>query len=53
MPNILITTFGITRQIVPELLGFTNPGLVDLYANHPHIIGVRPTQLTDRKHCRF
>ena len=35
MPNILITTFGATWQIVPELLGFTNPELVDLYANHP------------------
>ena len=35
MPNILITTFGATWQIVPELLGFANPGLVDLYALHP------------------
>ena len=34
MPNILITSFGYTWQIVPELLGFTNLGLVDLYANH-------------------
>ena len=37
MANILITTFGATWQIVPELLGFTNPGLVDLYANHPQL----------------
>ena len=34
-PNILITTFGYTWQVVPELLGFTNPRLVNLYANHP------------------
>jgi len=33
--NILITTFGLTWQVVPELLGFTNPGLVNLYRNHP------------------
>ena len=32
MPNILITTFGGTWQIIPELLGFTNPDLLDLYA---------------------
>jgi adenosine deaminase len=41
MPNILITTFGVTWQIVPELLGFTNPGLVDLYANHPQLEMIR------------
>jgi len=35
MPNILITTFGYTWQVVPELLGFTNPDLVNLYVNHP------------------
>jgi len=39
--NILITTFGATWQIVPELLGFTNPGLVDLYAFHPDSEGIR------------
>jgi adenosine deaminase len=33
--NILITTFGLTWQVVPELLGFTNPGLVNLYGHHP------------------
>jgi len=41
MPNILITTFGTTWQIIPELLGFTNPGLVDLYANHPGLDDIR------------
>lgn len=35
MTNILITTFGHTWQIVPELLGFTNPELLDFYAGHP------------------
>ncbi len=33
--NVLITTLGSTWQVVPELLGFTNPGMVDLYAHHP------------------
>ncbi|MBW1936917.1 MAG: hypothetical protein JRI84_15470 [Deltaproteobacteria bacterium] len=41
MPNILVTTFGATWQIVPEVLGLTNPGLVDLYANHPDIESIR------------
>ena len=35
MPNILITTLGQTWQIVPELLGFTNPAQVDFYLDHP------------------
>jgi adenosine deaminase len=35
MPNILITTLGQTWQIVPELLGFTNPEQVDFYLGHP------------------
>ncbi|MBW1800289.1 MAG: hypothetical protein JRJ85_06115 [Deltaproteobacteria bacterium] len=35
MPNILITTLGTTWQIVPELVGFMNPELLDLYRNHP------------------
>lgn len=33
--RILVTTFGRSWQIIPELLGFTNPELVDLYKNHP------------------
>ena len=36
MPNILITTLGQTWEIVPELLGFTNPEQVDFYSEHPH-----------------
>ncbi len=36
MPNILITTLGYTWEIVPELLGFTNPDHVNFYAEHPH-----------------
>lgn len=32
--NILVTTVGTSWAIVPELLGFTNPGLVDLFCNH-------------------
>ncbi|VBB44578.1 Adenosine/AMP deaminase [uncultured Desulfatiglans sp.] len=35
MSDILVTTLGTSWQIVPELLGFTNPNLVDLYARHP------------------
>jgi len=35
MPNILITTLGGTWQIIPELLGFTNPEQVDFYRDHP------------------
>lgn len=30
MTRILLTTMGTTWQIPPELIGFTNPGLVDL-----------------------
>jgi adenosine deaminase len=33
--NILVTTMGVSWQIIPELLGFTNPHFVDLFANHP------------------
>jgi len=36
MPNILITTIGGTWQIIPELLGFTNPDQVDFYRNRPN-----------------
>ncbi len=32
--NILITTMGASWQIIPELLGFTNPEFIDLFANH-------------------
>ena len=35
MPDILLTTLGITWQIVPELYALTNPQALDLYANHP------------------
>lgn len=37
MNNILLTTFGGTWKVVPELLGFTNPAFVNLYAHHPHL----------------
>ncbi|MEJ5365812.1 MAG: CRISPR-associated ring nuclease [Desulfosoma sp.] len=36
MAHVLITTLGRNWQIVPEILGWTNPDLVDLYANHPN-----------------
>ena len=36
MPNILITTLGGTWEIIPELLGFTNPEQVDFYVDHPN-----------------
>ena len=35
MPNILVTTLGTTWQILPELVGFTNPDLIDVFCNHP------------------
>jgi len=35
MKNILVTTLGGSWQILPELLGFTNPDLVDLFKHHP------------------
>ncbi|MGK5091136.1 CRISPR-associated ring nuclease [Deltaproteobacteria bacterium TL4] len=33
--NILVTTLGGTWSIIPELIGFTNPELLDLYYFHP------------------
>ncbi|MBF0501335.1 MAG: hypothetical protein HQM09_14440 [Candidatus Riflebacteria bacterium] len=33
--NILLTTLGGSWAIVPELVGFTNPELVNTYKNHP------------------
>jgi len=57
MPNILITTMGYTWQVVPELLGFTNPGLVDLYACHPRRLEIEKArgdillQPTDEMWC--
>lgn len=33
--NVLITTLGHTWTIIPELIGFTNPCILDLYKNHP------------------
>ena len=33
--NILVTTFGTSWAILPELLGYTNPGVFDFYRNHP------------------
>jgi len=36
MTTILLTTMGTTWQIPPELIGFTNPGLVDMYRFHPY-----------------
>lgn len=35
--NILITSFGHSWQIIPELFGFFNPDSLPLYANHPDI----------------
>ncbi|MBF0412087.1 MAG: hypothetical protein HQK70_05170 [Desulfamplus sp.] len=37
MTNILVTTLGGSWQILPELMGFTNPDLVDLFKHHPRI----------------
>lgn len=35
MAHVLITTLGRNWEIVPEILGWTNPDLVNLYAHHP------------------
>lgn len=35
MTCILLTTMGTTWQIPPELIGFTNPEIADLYRFHP------------------
>lgn len=35
MTNILVTTLGGTWQIMPELMGLTNPDLLDLFKHHP------------------
>ncbi|MBF0230063.1 MAG: hypothetical protein HQK63_10850 [Desulfamplus sp.] len=37
MTDILVTTLGGTWQILPELMGLTNPDLVDLFKYHPRI----------------
>jgi adenosine deaminase len=34
MPNILVATLG-RWELVPEIIGFTNPDMVDLYQHHP------------------
>lgn len=36
MARVLITTLGRNWEIVPEILGWTNPDLVDFYRYHPH-----------------
>ncbi|MGQ9485953.1 MAG: CRISPR-associated ring nuclease [Desulfosoma sp.] len=36
MARVLITTLGRNWEIVPEILGWTNPDLVDFYRHHPH-----------------
>jgi len=41
--TILLTTMGTTWQIIPELIGFTNPETIDLYQNHSDSIEI--TQL--------
>ena len=35
MKNICVFTFGGTWEIVPEILGFLNPGRIPLYGNRP------------------
>lgn len=34
---ILVTTLGHSWQVVPELIGFTNPSDYDFYQNHPQL----------------
>ncbi|MBI5592576.1 MAG: hypothetical protein HY881_19080 [Deltaproteobacteria bacterium] len=35
MSNILVTTMGLSWQNLPQILGLTNPNVVDLYRFHP------------------
>jgi len=44
MTSILLTTMGTTWQIPPELIGFTNPELVDLYRFHPFHKNIQKTR---------
>ncbi len=44
MKNILVTTMGTTWQIPPELIGFTNPDMVDLYRFHPGYAEIQQTR---------
>lgn len=39
--NILITTFGLSWTVVPELIGFTNPDQFNLYKYHPQAGKIR------------
>jgi adenosine deaminase len=40
MTNILLTTFGTSWQIIPELIGFTNPETINFYKNHKDIFKI-------------
>jgi adenosine deaminase len=35
MSNVLVTTMGLSWQYLPQILGLTNPNVVDLYRFHP------------------
>ena len=39
--NILVATLGFSWHIIPELLGFTNPGKFPLYEFHPQVAETR------------
>jgi adenosine deaminase len=44
MSNILVTTLGLSWQNLPQILGLTNPNVVDLYRFHPsndRIVSIR------------
>ncbi len=49
-PNILLCTLGASWAVIPEVLGWLAPGVVDLYAHHPQ----RPQldALRQRHHLR-
>ena len=42
--NILVTTLGTTWAVVPELIGFTNPDALDLYAESDKAAGYAKTR---------
>ncbi len=44
MTNILVTTMGDSWRIAPELMGFTNPQILDMYAFHPDVERITHTR---------
>lgn len=41
--KILVTTFGASWAILPEIIGYSNPDSFDFYKNHPRVFLIRKT----------